>query len=99
MSDLEDNFAEMVSILGQAQEAVHQQLRVLSASQVWKVQALARLGGAVDMFAGQADAVLAMMLENDASDDLLASAEALVDFFQDAKAQIASLLRVDEDNG
>ena len=99
MSDLQDDFAEMVSILGQAQDAVDQELRKHSVSQVWEVQALARLSGAVDMFAGQADAVLAMMLENDASDDLLASAEELVDFFQGAKAQIASLLCLDQDNG
>jgi hypothetical protein len=93
MSDIEPLFREMIDTLSQAQLAVQTELDLLVGSQSHDIESLWRLNKSVGEFSSEADGLLVMMLEQQAPGNLIDTAQTLVDFFREAKKQIASLLK------
>jgi hypothetical protein len=82
----------MLDTLRQAQLPVQEELGELARSETLDAERLWRLGKSVGDFSAEADALLVMMLERSAEDDLIDMAETLVDFYQDAEGQVDALL-------
>lgn len=92
MSEMEPLFQEMIDTLRGARQAVGSELEALAAAQYVDRRSLVVLDGSVRGFAAQADALVVMMTERDAPDDLVDAAEELVDFFQGARERIETML-------
>ncbi len=84
--------AEMLATLGEAQQTVALAMDATAADSGSDSRTLADLHLYVAGFAEQADAVLAQLLEAGAQDELIGLAEALMEFFQAAEAQLRERL-------
>ena len=92
MSETYEVFAEMIETLRQGQEAVRQELGTLAQAPDDGGARLMRLHEAVTSFDTQAHALVATMSDRDMPGDLVRMAEALGDFFEDARRQIEGML-------
>ncbi len=86
------NVAAMLATLGEAQQTVTMLMGATAGDSGSDSRTLADLQAYVAGFAEQADAVLAQLLETGQSEDLLDVAEALVEFFQAAEAELRDRL-------
>ena len=86
------NVAAMLATLGEAQHTVAMAMEATAGDSGSDSRSLADLRAYVADFALQADALLAQLLETDASDGLVSLAEALVEFFQAAEVQLRARL-------
>ena len=86
------DLANILATLGEAQQIAIMAMDATAGDSGSDSQALADLHAYVAGFAGQADAVLAQLLETGAGEDQMDVAEALVEFFQAAEAQIRARL-------
>ena len=86
------NVAAMLATLGEAQQTVVMAMEATASDSGSDSRTLADLRAYVVDFALQADALLAQLLESDESGGLISIAEALVEFFQAADAQLLARL-------
>ena len=86
------HLADLLATLGEAQQIASMAMEATVGDSVSDTQALAYLHAYAAGFARQADAVLAQLLESEEREDLIDVAEALVEFFQAAEAQLAERL-------
>ena len=86
------NVAAMLATLGEAQQTVVMAMEATASDSGSDSRTLADLRAYVVDFTLQADALLAQLLETDEDDGLISLAEALVEFFQAADAQLLARL-------
>ncbi len=86
------DLADMLATLGEAQQTVILAMEATAGDSGPNTEGLADLHAYVVDFAQQADAVLVHLLEAGESEGLINVAEALIEFFQAAKAQLGERL-------
>jgi len=86
------NPAAMLATLGEAQQTVVMAMKATAGDSGSNSRTLADLQAYVVDFAQQADTVLAQLLETEAGEELIDIAEALVEFFHAAEAQLRTRL-------
>ena len=93
MSETYEVFAEMVETLRQAQGAVRQELEALSQGPGNDGSTLIRLHEAVTSFDDQAHSLVLMLSDRSMPGELIAMAEELARFFEDARRHIETATR------
>jgi hypothetical protein len=91
MSEL---FTEMVATLQDARQTVSHELEALSRAPYLDTRSLVVLDQSLRTFAGQADALVALMAKTGAADDQVAVAKVLLGFFRSARERITAMLVV-----